>query len=99
MVVYGYAKEYYYTGDGTLLIRVRIPNIHGPYKQSQYDGKSVHNYVRDKELPFYQSVLLPHLPTDGDVVALLSLNSGNSDFIVIGMTGGSYRLGLTNLGE
>ena len=30
MIVYGYAMQYQYTSEGTLLIQVRIPSIHGP---------------------------------------------------------------------
>lgn len=98
MIVYGYTKEYYYTGDGTLMIKVRVPSIHGPYSQSDYKGKTVRNYVQDKDLPFYPSLLLPYLPGDGEVAALISTNSGNSQFLVIGLTGGSYFAGVTNLG-
>lgn len=99
MIVYGYAKKYMYTGDGTLLIQVRIPIIHGPYSQSSYNGKSVRNYTRDEDLPYYSSILLPHLPNEGEVVALTSINEKSSKFLVIGLTGGSYYTGTTNLGE
>lgn len=99
MLVYGYAKDYKYTGDGTLLIRVRIPSIHGPYSKADYSGKRIRNYVADQDLPYYQSLLLPHRPVDGEVVALMSTNEKSSVFIVIGLTGGSYRTGITNLGE
>lgn len=98
MVVYGYAKQYNYKGDGTLQIQVRIPTIHGPYALQDYRGKQIHGHVDDKDLPWYPSVLLPYLPTDGDVVALLATNAGVNAFIVIGLTGGSYASGLTNLG-
>lgn len=97
MIIYGYAKDYYYTGDGTLLVKVRIPNIHGPYSQADYHGKSVRNYTRDGDLPYYPSLLLPHLPADGEVVALSAMDKSASEFIVIGLTGGSYLTGVTNL--
>ena len=93
MIVFGYAKDYYYTGDNTLMVRVRVPSIHGPYDPKDANGKSVRNYVQDNELPYYQSVLLPHLPTQGEVVALtpLSESSTNLEFLVIGLTGASYK--------
>lgn len=97
MITYGYAKEYYYTNDGTLSIKVRVPSIHGPYKQSDAHGRTIRNYTRDEDLPYYPSILLPHLPKDGEVVALSSMNSSGNEFIVIGLTGGSYDLGLTNI--
>ena len=97
MITYGYAKGYYYTGDGTLMVQCRIPSIHGPYKQSNYDGATVRNYVQDNELPWYPSLLLPHLPKEGEVVAITSLDSGYSNMLVLGLTGGSYSSGLTNL--
>jgi len=97
MIVLGYVKDYQYTSDGTLTLQVRIPAIHGPYKLSEYKGKTVHNYVRDNDLPFYPSLLLPHLPVEGEVVALSSMNEDTTHFIVIGLTGGSYANGLVNL--
>lgn len=96
MITFGYVKEYQYAGDGTLLIRVRIPSVHGPYDVSAYRGKPVRNYVRDSDLPFLPSVLLPHLPNEGEVVAVASLNPANTEFIVIGLTGGSYQMSLAN---
>jgi hypothetical protein len=92
MVMFGYAKDYYYTGDNTLMIRVRVPNIHGPYRKQDAKGKTIRNYVSDNDLPYYQSLLLPHLPVEGEVVALTSISESNSnlDFIVIGLTGASY---------
>lgn len=96
MITFGYAKDYMYTGDGTLMIKVRIPSIHGPYKQTEYRGQSGYVYTRDEDLPYYQSLLLPHLPTEGEVVAVASLDSGLSNFIVIGLTGGSYTASITN---
>lgn len=98
MITYGYAKKYMHTGDGTLMIQVRVPSIHGPYSQSEYKGRIARNYVRDVDLPYYQSLLLPHLPTEGEVVALCSTDNARTDFIVIGLTGGSYLTGVTNLG-
>lgn len=90
MIVYGYAKGYKYAGDGTLLIQVRIPNIHGAYSLSNYKGKKVRNYTSDSDLPWYPSLLLPHLPCEGEVVALSSLDTSSSNWLVIGLTGGSY---------
>lgn len=97
MITYGYAKGYQYTNDGTLMVQVRIPTIHGAWGQSSYRGRTVHNYVLDSDLPWFQSVLLPHLPNDGDVVALSSINSADNEFLIIGLTGGSYYSGVTNL--
>lgn len=97
MITYGYAKDYYYTNDGTLMIKVRIPSIHGAYSQADYKGKTIRNYVSDDSLPYYPSLLLQHLPTDGDVVALMSSNSSKNNLLVIGLTGGSYDSGRTNL--
>lgn len=90
MIVNGYVKNYQYSGDGTLLIQVRIPSIHGPMDQREYNGQQVHNYTHDQDLPYYPSLLLPHLPTDGEVVALASMDGTSSAFLVIGLTGGSY---------
>jgi hypothetical protein len=90
MITYGYAKQYYYTNDGTLNIQVRIPSVHGPYSQKEYKGSTVRNYTLDKDLPYYTSLLLDRLPNEGDVVALISTNSSNTEFLVIGLTGGSY---------
>jgi len=98
MIVYGYAKDYMYTGDGTLLVRVRVPAIHGPYVQTNKQGKYIKSYTLDQDLPYYQSVLLPHLPNDGEVVMLSSTNDKKSDFVVIGLTGGSYYNGATDIG-
>ena len=88
MIIYGYAKDYQYTNDGTLKVKVRIPAIHGPYHQQSSKGA----YTRDSELPWYTSLLLPHLPVDGDVVMLESINaSKSSEYVVIGLTGGSFN--------
>lgn len=99
MITYGYAKGYQYAGDGTLQICVRIPSVHGPYKQSNAMGKTLKNYVMDKDLPWYPSLLLPHLPQEGEVVAIQSINSANNEFIVIGLTGGSYHASNTNVND
>ena len=90
MIVYGFAKDYTYDGDGTLKVQVRIPSVHGPYVQQASRGI----YTRDKDLPWITSVLLPSLPSEGDVVVLEATDSGiGSDFIVIGLTGGNYNNG------
>lgn len=99
MIVYGYAKGYKYMGDGTLQIQVRIPNVHGPYTLAGYQGRRVRNFTADSDLPWYPSLLLPHLPAEGEVVALESINSTGNDFIVLGLTGGSYNNSSTNIGE
>ena len=95
MIVYGYAKQVRYTNDSTLTIQVRIPSIHGPYSIYDAKGKTIRNYVQDDDLPFYSSLLLPHEPNEGEVVALCSKDDKSSDFIVIGLTGGSYYAGTT----
>jgi len=97
MVVYGYAKDYKYTGDGTMMVQVRIPNVHGAYQLEDYQGKKVRNYTSDADLPWYPSLLLPHEPDEGDVVALASLDKSSSNLLVIGLTGGSYNAGSTNI--
>ena len=97
MIVYGYAKQVKYTGDGTMHIQVRIPNVHGAYQISDYRGKTIRNYTYDEDLPWYPSLLLPQEPADGDVVALSSLDKSSSSWLVIGMTGGSYNAGSTNI--
>lgn len=97
MIVYGYVKGTKYAGDGTLLIQVRVPNEHGPYKVSDYQGKKIRNYTKDSDLPWYPSLLLPHLPTEGEVVAISSLDNTSSSWLVIGLTGGSYQLGTSSL--
>ena len=97
MIVYGYAKSYKYAGDGTLQVQVRIPNIHGAYSQSDYQGKTIRNYTPDSELPWYPSLLLPHKPAEGEVVALTTLDNSPSNWLVIGLTGGSYHNGVTNI--
>lgn len=97
MIVYGYVKDFRYSGDGTMLVQVRIPNIHGAYQLSDYNGKRVRNYTSDNDLPWYPSLLLPHEPCDGEVVALSSLDNSPSHWLVLGLTGGSYNAGATSL--
>lgn len=95
MMTFGYAKSSYYAGDSTFMIKVRIPSIHGPYKQSDAGGQRMYTYVTDDDLPYYPSILLPRTPQDGDVVVLANTNTSetNPDFIVIGLTGASYISG------
>lgn len=97
MIVYGYVKDFKYSGDGTMLIQVRIPNVHGAYQKTDYQGKKVRNYTEDKDLPWYPSLLLAHEPTAGEVVALSSLDNSPSNWLVLGLTGGSYNAGATSL--
>lgn len=92
MITYGYAKQYMYKDDGALYIQVRIPSIHGGYTRSDYKGQSIRNYMPDSDLPYYPSLILPSIPADGDVVVLASMDSSNNDFIVIGATGGRYKV-------
>lgn len=100
MIVYGFVKQYRYTGDGTMLIQVRIPSIHGPIHRSEYKGQKVRSYTEDADLPWYQSVLLPYLPNEGEVVMLSSINaSQSSGFVVIGLTGGSSIYNRTDTSE
>ena len=93
MIVYGYAKNYKYLGDGTLSIQVRIPSVHGAYLLSDYQGKTVRNYTSDSDLPYYPALIMPKVPREGEVVVLQSLNDTSSSWIVIGLTGGSYNGG------
>jgi hypothetical protein len=90
MIVYGYAKDYSYTSDGTLMIQVRIPSVDGPVSQSEYNGQKVTNYKSDSDLSWYPSLLLPHLPNTNEVVALTSINSSCNDWLVIGLMGSEY---------
>lgn len=100
MVVYGYAKSYYYDSQGCMYVQVRIPSIHGAYRQKDYKGKQIRNYVLDENLPFYQSVVLPRTPNEGDVVALTTMSDGSgSDFMVIGLTGSKYNDGVKNVSK
>ena len=52
----------------------------------------IRNYVADSDLPYYMSLALSSLPNEGEIVALASLDSSNNDFIVIGATGGKYKM-------
>lgn len=90
MIVYGYAMNYQYTNEGTMLIQVRIPAIHGPMNKKEYKGANIRNYVNEENLPWYQSLLLSNNPLRGQVVALSSLNDTPNDFLVLGLTGGQY---------
>lgn len=90
MIVYGYAKDYEYDGDGTLKVQVRIPSIHGPYRQQS--TKAV--YTRDEDLPWVTCLLTVNLPCEGDVIMLQSINESNSsDFVGLGLTGGNFHNG------
>ena len=95
----GYVKSYQYSGDGTLMIQVRVPSIHGPMNMREYNGQKIRNYVKDEDLPFYPSLLLPHLPVEGEVVVLASVSSKSSELMVLGLPGGSYYSSTTNIGE
>ena len=95
MITFGYVKDTRYTGDGTLMIKVRIPSMHGPNSLKEYKGKPVRNYVYDDDLPYYPSLLLPHLPTTDEVVALSTTDDSTNQFIVLGLTGGRYSLNIT----
>lgn len=97
MIALGYCKGYRYEGDGTLMVKVRIPSTHGPYMQSNAGGKTLRNYTSDDNLPWVQSVLLPHLPAEGEVVVLSTFDTSTSNWIVIGLTGASYVSGQTSL--
>ena len=97
MIVYGYVKNYKYAGDGTMQIQVRIPNIHGAYRIEDYRGKTARNYTSDNDLPWYPSLLLAHKPAEGEVVALTTLDNSPSNWLVLGLTGGSYHNGATNI--
>ena len=94
MIVYGYAKGHRYNDDGSFHVQVRIPNIHGPYLQSEASGATIRNYVRDADLLYYPSLLLPRLPNEGDIVALSSTKDAtdNQSFLVLGLTGASYHM-------
>lgn len=96
MIINGYVKSYKYAGDGTLLVQVRIPTIHGPMDQKEYRGSTSRNYVSDDNLPYYQSLLLPHLPAEGEVVMLMSKNDKTTELVVLGLTGGSYYNNFTS---
>ena len=48
MITFGYAKAYQYTNDGTLLVQVRMPAVHGAFDISSYRGQTARNYVKYK---------------------------------------------------
>lgn len=85
MLTYGIAKETTTRDDGTLWIKVRIPSIHGAESQSDYNGQTIRNYVYDKDLPWFQSILMSDIPNSGDTVVLSSINESNNRFIVLGI--------------
>ena len=86
MIVFGICKGYKSYEDGTFHMKVRIPSIHGPYKQQSTRSA----YTQDKDLPWLPSILLPKEPKEGDVAVLSSMTESRScDFIVIGLTGGN----------
>ena len=91
MTTYGIVKDHYYAGDGTLQVKVRIPSVHGAYSQKEYKGKIPKNYVLDQDLPYIAACLLPHLPKEGEIVAVTSLDDGNTQFLILGLTGGSIH--------
>lgn len=96
MLITGYAKDYYYDSSSCMYIRVRIPNIHGAYKQQEYEGQQIKNYTLDENLPYYRSIELPRAPREGDIVLLASTSDGNgSERVVIGLMGSSYNDGKT----
>lgn len=97
MIVYGYAKDVKYSGDGTMYVRVRIPAIHGPNNRNEYKGHIDRNYVWDRDLPYYQANLLSSIPVDGDILELQTPSEGSTDFIVSGITGGSLAQNITNI--
>ena len=90
MIIYGFAKAYADDGDGTLKVQVRIPSIHGPYKQQN----TKQPYTLDKDLPWVTCLMTVNLPVEGDVVMLQSINESNgSDYVGLGLTGGNYHDG------
>lgn len=91
MILYGYAKDTQWTGEGTMRVRVRIPSIHGPFFESDRGSTRGMVYVKDADLPYIESLLLPYTPKDGDVVALMTTSDDiSAGWIIIGLTGGNY---------
>lgn len=90
MIVYGLVTDYRYTEDGGLLIQVRIPNIHGARNREAYGGNKIRNFVEDKDLPYYPSLLLKDVPAIDQTVALVSADEGNNSFLVLGPVSSSY---------
>lgn len=84
MIVYGYVKSVKYTSDKGLFVQVRIPNVHGANDRSDYQGAVIHNYVEDKDLPYYPAILRELLPIENQVVALMSTDRSNNSFVVLG---------------
>ena len=93
MLILGYAIKYRYADNGTVEVQVRIPNVHGPMDLTEYHGSSANNYVAEDDLPYYMSIIMPHLPNYGDVVVLSSRSDAMCEWVVIGLTGGNYLRG------
>lgn len=90
MILYGFAKDCQYDNEGTLKVQVRIPQIHGPFRQESSKGA----YTRDKDLPWLTCLLTVNIPVDGDVLMLQSVNeSQSSEYVCLGLTGGNYYNG------
>lgn len=94
MIVYGYVLDSKYEASGEFKIKVRIPAIHGPMDLKEYKGQRVRNYVSDSDVPFCTSLILPHEPAYGDVVAVSTTGDSASDWLVLGYTGGSFATSL-----
>ena len=90
MIVFGYAIDSKYEASGEFRVKVRIPAVHGPMDQLEYRGKRVTNYTPDSDLPFYASLILPHLPSRGEVVAVATTGDAPSTWLVLGYTGAQY---------
>jgi len=97
MIVYGYAKDVKYDRNGTMYVRVRVPQIHGPEDRTEYSGQQARNYTWDRDLPYYPANMLSAVPQDGDVVELQTSNDKNADFIVSGLTGATFSGIETNI--
>jgi len=90
MIVYGYAIDSKYESSGEFKIKVRIPSIHGPMTQKEYKGSRVRNYVSDEDLPYFASLILPHEPVNGEILAIATTGDSPSNWLVLGYTGSSY---------
>lgn len=97
MIIFGYALDSRYESSGEFKVKVRIPSIHGPMDQREYKGHRVRTYTPDSELPYVSSLLLPHLPASGDVVAIASTGDTSSNWLVLGFTGASYASNKLNI--
>lgn len=97
MIVYGYVIDSKYEASGEFKIRVRIPSIHGPVTQKEYRGQRVRNYVFDDDIPYCSSLLLPHVPSWGEVVAVATTGDSSSNWLVLGYTGASYASDKLNI--